>query len=65
MAKMSKILVFLLKILKHLRSIYLLSLSNFYHLMFIIYDKGDFHVHKDFLPKDLNNLFNPHYLKFP
>ncbi|XP_028551525.1 putative disease resistance protein RGA4 [Dendrobium catenatum] len=41
------------------------SLSNLYHLMFIIYDKGGLRIHNDFLPKDLNNLFNLRYLKFP
>ncbi|KAL0920746.1 hypothetical protein M5K25_009910 [Dendrobium thyrsiflorum] len=41
------------------------SLSNLYHLMFIIYDKGGLHIHNDFLPKDLNNLFNLRYLKLP
>ncbi|KAH0464465.1 hypothetical protein IEQ34_007251 [Dendrobium chrysotoxum] len=33
--------------------------------MFTIYDKGVLHIHKDFLPKGLNNLFNPCYLKLP
>ncbi|KAH0463422.1 hypothetical protein IEQ34_008004 [Dendrobium chrysotoxum] len=41
------------------------SLSNLYHLMFIIYDKGGLRIRKDFLPKDLNNLFNLRYLKLP
>ncbi|PKU64512.1 Putative disease resistance protein RGA3 [Dendrobium catenatum] len=39
------------------------SLSNLYHLMFIIYDKGVLHIKNDFLPKDLNNLFNLRDLK--
>ncbi|PKU72481.1 Putative disease resistance protein [Dendrobium catenatum] len=34
------------------------SLSNLYHLMFIIYDEGRLDIDNDFLPKDLNNLFN-------
>ncbi|KAI0514232.1 hypothetical protein KFK09_010267 [Dendrobium nobile] len=41
------------------------SLSNLYHLMFIIYDKGGLRIHNDFLPLDLNNLFNLRYLKLP
>ncbi|KAH0463457.1 hypothetical protein IEQ34_008039 [Dendrobium chrysotoxum] len=41
------------------------SLSNLYHLMFIIYDEGSLYIHNDFLPKDLNNLFNLRYLKLP
>ncbi|KAI0514231.1 hypothetical protein KFK09_010266 [Dendrobium nobile] len=41
------------------------SLSNLYHLMFIIYDKGGLRIHNDFLPKDLNNLFNLRHLKLP
>ncbi|KAL0920747.1 hypothetical protein M5K25_009911 [Dendrobium thyrsiflorum] len=41
------------------------SLSNLYHLMFIIYRKEVFSIHNDFLPKDLNNLFNLRYLKLP
>ncbi|KAL0920756.1 hypothetical protein M5K25_009921 [Dendrobium thyrsiflorum] len=41
------------------------SLSNLYHLMFIIYDKGGLSIHNDFLPKDLNNLINLHYLDLP
>ncbi|KAL0927184.1 hypothetical protein M5K25_001347 [Dendrobium thyrsiflorum] len=40
------------------------SLSNLYHLMFIIYD-GGLCMRNDFLPKDLNNLFNLRYLKLP
>ncbi|KAH0463114.1 hypothetical protein IEQ34_007696 [Dendrobium chrysotoxum] len=59
MTKMNKILVYLLEFLKHLRSIYLpllRSLSDLYHLMFMMYDKGDLHIHDNFLPKDLNNL---------
>ncbi|KAL0918812.1 hypothetical protein M5K25_010851 [Dendrobium thyrsiflorum] len=41
------------------------SLSNLYHLQYIIYDglsqsKGD-----DFLPSDINNLSNLHYMKIP
>ncbi|XP_020694281.1 putative disease resistance RPP13-like protein 1 [Dendrobium catenatum] len=41
------------------------SLSNLYHLMFIIYDKGGLCICKDFLPMNLNNLFNLRYLKLP
>ncbi|KAH0452506.1 hypothetical protein IEQ34_019805 [Dendrobium chrysotoxum] len=41
------------------------SLSNLYHLMFMIYDRGGLRIQNDFLPKDLNNLFNLHYLKLP
>ncbi|KAH0463116.1 hypothetical protein IEQ34_007698 [Dendrobium chrysotoxum] len=41
---------------KHLLAVLLRSLSDLYHLMFMMYDKGDLHIHDNFLPKDLNNL---------
>ncbi|KAL0920739.1 hypothetical protein M5K25_009902 [Dendrobium thyrsiflorum] len=44
------------------------SLSNLYHLMFMIYDNKILWTYNDFLPflpKDLNNLFNLRYLKLP
>ncbi|KAL0920743.1 hypothetical protein M5K25_009907 [Dendrobium thyrsiflorum] len=41
------------------------SLSNLYHLMFLVHDKGVLAIPKDFLPKDLNNLFRLRYLKLP
>ncbi|PKU64513.1 Putative disease resistance RPP13-like protein 1 [Dendrobium catenatum] len=40
------------------------SLSNLYHLMFMIYERN-LCISNDILPKDLNNLFNLRYLKLP
>ncbi|KAL0920715.1 hypothetical protein M5K25_009877 [Dendrobium thyrsiflorum] len=40
------------------------SLSNLYHLQFVIYESGQLIPH-NFLPRDMNDLTNMHYMQLP